>query len=73
MDSLRNQVVPVAALLLDEIQPAYDRGEVPLRALLEAGRALFDARAQLLQALERYHLAVIEVERLVDVDVGPDP
>ena len=25
------------------------------------------------QALERYHLAVIEVERLVEVDVGPEP
>jgi cobalt-zinc-cadmium efflux system outer membrane protein len=73
VDSLREQVVPVAAQLLDETREAYRRRDVSLRALLEADRALFDARTQLLTALERYHLAVIEVERLVDVDVGPEP
>jgi cobalt-zinc-cadmium efflux system outer membrane protein len=73
VETLRERVVPVAALLLDETRDAYRRGEVPMRALLEADRAVFDARSQLLTALERYHLAVVEVERLVDVDVGPDP
>jgi cobalt-zinc-cadmium efflux system outer membrane protein len=71
--TLREQVVPVAVLLFDETRDTYLRGEAPMRALLEAERSLFDARAQLLAALERYHLAVVEVERLVDVDVGPEP
>lgn len=70
---LREKVVPVAALLLDETEDAYERGEVPLRARLEAGRGLFEASAQLLEAFERYHLAVVEVERLIDVDAGPEP
>jgi cobalt-zinc-cadmium efflux system outer membrane protein len=71
--TLREQVVPVAVQLFDETRDAYIRGEAPMRALLEAERSLFDGQAQLLAALERYHLAVVEVERLVDVDVGPEP
>jgi cobalt-zinc-cadmium efflux system outer membrane protein len=73
VETLNERVVPTAALLLDERQDAYRRGEVPLGWLLDAGRNLFEARAQLLTALERYHRAVGEVERLIDVDVGPEP
>jgi len=70
--ALADEVVPAADEALDHAMRAYARRELGLPELVHAQRNLFDARADHLDALERYHHAIVDVGRLVDVDLAPN-
>ena len=48
-----------------ETRTAYGRGDAPFVALLDARRVLFDVRARYLDAIQAYHVARIDLERLL--------
>jgi cobalt-zinc-cadmium efflux system outer membrane protein len=68
---LTNDVLPEAERAFEQTQRSYAARRLPLLALMDARRTFYRARAELVDDLEAYHLAVTEVERLVDVKVEP--
>lgn len=70
--ALEEEVVPAAGDALDHATWAYARREVGFLDLMDAQRNFFRARAGRLEALERYHYAIVEVGELVDADIGPN-
>jgi outer membrane protein, heavy metal efflux system len=65
VSALRTQVVPGARSVLDAVQEGYQLGRFGLMDVLDAQRALTDARGRYLQALSAYHQSLTTVERLV--------
>ncbi|HKJ23566.1 MAG TPA: TolC family protein [Myxococcota bacterium] len=63
--SLREQVLPDAEEVHRQILAEFDAGHYAYDDVLDAQRTLFRLRGQYLEALERYHVAVAEVERLI--------
>lgn len=63
--SLRRDVLPAAETVYEQLLADFDAGRYPYDDLLDAQRVLFAARVQHLDALEAYHLAVADVERLI--------
>jgi cobalt-zinc-cadmium efflux system outer membrane protein len=63
--SLREDVLPDAERVHREILAAFDEGEYAYDDVLDAQRTLFRLRGQYLRALESYHVAVADVERLI--------
>jgi len=63
--SLREDVLPDAEAVYREILAEFDAGNYAYDDVLDAQRTLFRLRGQHLAALERYHLAVADVERLI--------
>ena len=68
-ESLRSEVLPGARKAFDVAEEGYRRGKFEYLAVLEAQRALSDARAQYVEAAAERRLAAVEVERLA----GPGP
>jgi cobalt-zinc-cadmium efflux system outer membrane protein len=67
---LRDVVVPAAQDALDVTRRALERGAVTDLQLLKAQRTLFKARTQQIAALEAYHMAAADVERLTAHPLG---
>lgn len=67
---LASQVVPAAAEGFTAAEFGYRAGKFGLLELLDAQRALFEARQQQLAARTACHLAVIEFQRLQGGDTG---
>jgi cobalt-zinc-cadmium efflux system outer membrane protein len=63
--SLRDEVVPSAAAVFEAGEEAFRLGKIGSLELLDAQRTLFDSRRRLVDALVRYHLAVLAAERLI--------
>ena len=63
--SLRRDVLPDAEQVHHEILAAFDAGDYAYDDVLDAQRTLFRLRSQYLRALESYHVAVAQVERLI--------
>ncbi len=68
-ESLRSEVLPGARKAFDVAEEGYRSGKFEYLAVLEAQRALSDARAQYVEAAAERRLAAVEVERLA----GPGP
>lgn len=67
-ESLRSEVLPGARKAFDVAEEGYRSGKFEYLAVLEAQRALSDARAQYVEAAAERRLAAVEVERLA----GPE-
>ena len=65
MTALRRDVLPDAEQVQREILAAFDAGDYAYDDVLDAQRTLFRLRSQYLRALESYHVAVAQVERLI--------
>lgn len=63
--AIEKRVFPQAKAALEGAQEAYRKELVHVVDVLDAQRALFEARTEHLDALERYHIARAELERLV--------
>jgi cobalt-zinc-cadmium efflux system outer membrane protein len=61
---MREHVLPLARRSLDGAHAAYGTGALRAVDVLDAQRTLSELRAEYVDVLERYHLAVIDVERL---------
>lgn len=61
---LRTSVIPAAQSVFDAVQEGYQLGRFGLLEVLDAQRTLSDSRKRHLDALTRFHTAVIRVERL---------
>ena len=70
--ALRDRVVPEAESAFTLAQDAYGRGRMRLTDVLDTERTLFELRARLVDAMQRYHTAVAELERLAGVPLA-DP
>jgi cobalt-zinc-cadmium efflux system outer membrane protein len=63
--ALREQVLPDAEQVHEQLLQEFDAGRYPYDDVLEAQRTLFRLRARYLAALKNYHIAVADVERLI--------
>lgn len=65
VEVVRTTILPAAAETLDAAREGYRAGKFGFLDLLDAQRTEFDVKAQLAAALRDYHLARIELMRLV--------
>ena len=63
--ALQRSVLPAAQTAYDGIGTGYRQGKFSLLEVLDARRALFDARVRLVDAQAAYHAALADAERLI--------
>ncbi len=63
--ALREEILPATEQAFAAADEAFRQGKIGSLDLLDAQRSLVAARAELIDALTNYHLAVIECERLL--------
>ncbi|MHC4249971.1 MAG: TolC family protein, partial [Planctomycetota bacterium] len=68
-EGLRSEVLPAARKAFDAAEEGYRGGKFGHLAVIEAQRALSDARAQYVEAAAERRLAAIEVERLAGLKI----
>lgn len=71
--SLRDRVVPEAESAFHLAQEAYSRGRMRLTDVLDTERTLFELRGRLINAMQQYHAAVAELERLAGAPLSDIP
>jgi len=71
--TLREQVLPKAERAYRDVRQGYLRGLFRYLDVLDAQRSLFELRAREIDALETYHGAVAEVERLTGTPIQRRP
>jgi len=71
--TLREQVLPKAERAYRDVRHGYLRGLFRYLDVLDAQRSLFELRSRELDALETYHSAVAEVERLTGTPIQGQP
>ena len=70
VDTLRREILPAAQTAFDAINEGYRFGKFGLLDVLDAQRALFEARGRFARAVGDYHKAVAEAARLVNAPLG---
>jgi cobalt-zinc-cadmium efflux system outer membrane protein len=71
--TLREQVLPKAEQAYRDVRQSYLRGLFRYLDVLDAQRSLFELRSRELDALQTYHSAVAEVERLTGTPIQGRP
>jgi cobalt-zinc-cadmium efflux system outer membrane protein len=69
--ALRERLLPQARASLDGTTDAFKKGLFRFTEVLDTQRTLFQLRGEELSALEAYHLAAAEIDRLVGSAVEP--
>ncbi len=67
--SLREKVLPAARRTYEAASEGYRQGKFGFIQVLDAQRTLVQVRGQRIQALEAYHKAIAELERLIGTDL----
>jgi cobalt-zinc-cadmium efflux system outer membrane protein len=62
---LRDEILPGALSAFEATKLGYSEGKLDFLQMLDAQRTLFTVKRQYLLALEAYHMAVTDVERLI--------
>jgi cobalt-zinc-cadmium efflux system outer membrane protein len=65
VQSIRKDIAPRAQDAFERTQEGYQQGKFSYLDVLDAQRTQFDVQAQYLQALTAYHLAAVEIDRLL--------
>jgi cobalt-zinc-cadmium efflux system outer membrane protein len=65
VESFRTRVIPAATELADLAEESYKAGRSPLLMLIEAQRALRDAKRDYLDALEEFQAALADLEEVI--------
>jgi outer membrane protein, heavy metal efflux system len=65
VESFRTRVIPTATELADLAEESYKSGRSPLLMLIEAQRALRDAKRDYLDALEEFQAALADLEEVI--------
>lgn len=73
VDSFRERVIPQAEAALEQVRDGYARGAFSSLEVLDAQRALHEARESLVDALSDYHLADAALDRLTARFAAPLP
>lgn len=63
--ALRDEILPGSVSAFEAAEFGYREGKFDFLQMLDAQRTLFEVKGKYLQALTDYHLARIEVERLI--------
>lgn len=67
-ESLRARMLPMAEGALATTRRGFDQGRFSYLSLAQAQRTLFELRSRAIAAATRYHLLLVEVERLTATD-----
>ena len=73
VESLRTRVLPKAEQALSFTRRGFDAGRFSFAALAQAQKTLFGLRERAVDAAARYHLLLVEVERLTAVATESSP
>jgi cobalt-zinc-cadmium efflux system outer membrane protein len=71
--ALRSELVPHARDAVERAEEAHEKGLFHLTQVLDVRRALYDLRGEEIDALERFHLAAADVDRLIGGTPGLPP
>ncbi len=71
--SLRDEVLPGAQRVFEAAGEAFRQGKLGYLDVLDAQRTFFEAKARYVDALNRFHKAVVDLERLTGEPVGGEP
>jgi cobalt-zinc-cadmium efflux system outer membrane protein len=72
--SLRDEVLPGAQRVFEAAGEAFRQGKLGYLEVLDAQRTFFEAKTGYVDALNRFHQAIVDVERLIGEPIGePDP
>jgi len=71
--ALKQNVLPGAKRAFEAVNEGYRLGKFSLMDVLDAQRTISDAKAQYLDALTDYHLALADLEQLTGVSVASKP
>lgn len=71
--TLQSQVLPGAQNAFDTAQEGYRDGKFDYLTILDAQRTLFDTQARYIESLLSYHMARIDLERLIKQPLNPVP
>lgn len=69
--ALRKEILPAANDRVETADKALGIGAVTHLQVMKARRAMFKERIRLIEALEEFHTAVVDVERLISRPIGP--
>ena len=63
--TLRDEALPAAQQAFDATRTAFDGGNLGYLDVIDAERTLVEMRRQYIDALQRYHIAVAQLEGLI--------
>ncbi|MCP4643892.1 MAG: TolC family protein [bacterium] len=69
-ERIRDEILPKAQDAFDRTEEGYRQGKFGYLDVLDVQRTLFDLRYRLLDAFASYHLAAVDVERLIGQPVA---
>jgi cobalt-zinc-cadmium efflux system outer membrane protein len=67
---LRSSILPGAKDVFDASREAYTEGKIGYLNVLDAQRTFFEVRVQYIEALENYHKARTDMERLIGQEIN---
>lgn len=70
-EALRGQMIPRAEQALNVSRRGFDAGRFSFLSLAQAQRTLFDLRKRAVAAATRYHILLVDIERLTTVYAEP--
>lgn len=73
IEALRSRLMPQALAALDFNRRAFEAGRLSYMALAQSGQALIELRARHTEALARYHLGWLAIERFTAASEEPGP
>lgn len=65
IEQIRSQILPASQQVFDAARMGYEQGKYEYLTLLDAQQSLFETRRNHLESLQAYHLARIEMDRLL--------
>ena len=71
IEQIRSQILPASQQVFDAARMGYEQGKYEYLTLLDAQKSLFETRRNLLESLQAYHLARIEMDRLLGEPADP--
>jgi outer membrane protein, heavy metal efflux system len=71
IDQIRSQILPASQKVFDAARMGYEQGKYEYLTLLDAQQSLFQTRRNHLDSLKSYHLARIEMDRLLGEPAEP--
>lgn len=73
VESLQSKMLPKAEQALDFVRRGFEAGRFSFVSLAQAQNTLFDLRARSVEAAARYHILLVEVERLTAIATETTP
>jgi len=69
VEALKNEILPASKSVFESTREGFQQGKFQFLDVLDAQRTFFDAEFQYIEALQNYHKALADVDRLIGTDL----